>query len=191
MYVIDPDGVEYFKKAYKGYKKPFVCYLDEPEETLIERMTKRGDDPEKIQSRIAHDREKFSDEIVQRMNPDKVYTSPFPISKDILSCIGMLYAPCGCDACYAADDEKKIDDAYHKYQYDWLLRHGYSIEDVLVIFAKYLVGKIMKDNSKETEQNMIPYIVSMVESFILDCGFNGECYACKNEFLDWEGKDLI
>lgn len=59
IYVIDPDGVEYFLRAYKGRKVPIVVYLKAPDELLIERMKRRGDSEEKIKVRIENDKVKF------------------------------------------------------------------------------------------------------------------------------------
>lgn len=59
IYVIDPDGVEYFLRSYKGRKVPIVVYLKAPDWLLIERMRKRGDSEEKIKARIENDKVKF------------------------------------------------------------------------------------------------------------------------------------
>ena len=59
IYVIDPDGVEYFLRAYQGRKVPIVVYLKAPDKLLVERMRKRGDSEEKIKARIENDKVKF------------------------------------------------------------------------------------------------------------------------------------
>ena len=59
IYVIDPDGVEYFLRAYKGRKVPIVVYLKAPDELLVKRMKRRGDSEEKIKARIENDKVKF------------------------------------------------------------------------------------------------------------------------------------
>lgn len=70
VYVIDPEGVEYFLSAYKGCRNPIICLLCEDEKTLQDRMLKRGDSPDKVQERLAHDRVKFSDKALSRFSPD-------------------------------------------------------------------------------------------------------------------------
>lgn len=70
-------------------------------------------------------------------------------------------------------------EKYRKYQLDWLYDHGYSVEDVLWFFAEY-VADFVED---EEERDMI---LSAPHSFLMDRGFNGECFACKEEFFDCE-----
>ena len=59
IYVIDPDGVEYFLREYRGRKVPIVIYLRAPDKLLIEHMKKRGDSDENIKARIENDKIKF------------------------------------------------------------------------------------------------------------------------------------
>lgn len=58
--VVDPAGL----KAYIGLnnKNIITFFLDSTEETRKKRMIMRGDKPEKITCRIAHDREAFKEE---------------------------------------------------------------------------------------------------------------------------------
>lgn len=60
IYVIDPDGVEYFYDNYKGRKVPVVVYLEGDKELLINRMKARGDSVEKISARLLNDEIKFA-----------------------------------------------------------------------------------------------------------------------------------
>lgn len=60
IYVIDPDGVEYFYDNYKGRKVPMVVYLEGEKELLVNRMKARGDSDEKIKARLANDEIKFA-----------------------------------------------------------------------------------------------------------------------------------
>lgn len=52
LYIIDPSGVEYFKKNYNGSKKPFVIKIDVPEKICKERMLSRGDSKENVRKRL-------------------------------------------------------------------------------------------------------------------------------------------
>ncbi|MBQ7431165.1 AAA family ATPase [Butyrivibrio sp.] len=64
IYVVDVDGVKRFKERYVKHnpaRQIFVVYLDTPEWELKKRMTHRGDSPEKINSRLQHDREAFKE----------------------------------------------------------------------------------------------------------------------------------
>lgn len=61
IYVIDPDGVEYFYDNYRGRKVPMVVYLEaDDRELLINRMKARGDSDEKIYARLLNDEIKFA-----------------------------------------------------------------------------------------------------------------------------------
>lgn len=61
LYVIDPAGIDYFKRTYKGTKKPIVVYLKCPEPVRILRMFIRGDSADAIDARITTDRVEFKD----------------------------------------------------------------------------------------------------------------------------------
>lgn len=44
LYVIDPKGVEYFKRSYKGNKQIKIIYIESDLTTRYERMKKRAED---------------------------------------------------------------------------------------------------------------------------------------------------
>ena len=75
IYVIDPDGVEYFYDNYKGRKVPMVVYLEGDRELLVERMRARGDSDEKIAARLENDAIKFADfyDILDRTDSDHYF----------------------------------------------------------------------------------------------------------------------
>lgn len=60
LYVIDPDGIDYFKKHYTGRKKVFIIYIDCPWYTRLHRMIKRGDNFKQALKRIVLDRKVFA-----------------------------------------------------------------------------------------------------------------------------------
>lgn len=60
LYVIDPDGVEFFDEHYVGNKNIIVVYIDASSSTRIERMQKRGDGYLSIVNRIAYDEDAFN-----------------------------------------------------------------------------------------------------------------------------------
>ncbi len=64
--VIDPAGL----RSYMALKDKSIVsfYLDADEDTRHNRMLSRGDDLEKIKSRIAHDREAFKKENIVRVD---------------------------------------------------------------------------------------------------------------------------
>lgn len=59
IYVIDPDGVDYFMEAYNGTKTPIVIYLSVPEETRCCRLIGR-DGMYNAMERINYDRKAFA-----------------------------------------------------------------------------------------------------------------------------------
>ena len=60
VYVIDPAGIEYFKKVYHGGKTVIVIYLTASEDERYRRMIGRHDSEEKVKARIDNDRTAFA-----------------------------------------------------------------------------------------------------------------------------------
>lgn len=60
IYIIDPFGVEFLNKLYKGPKKIAVIGLTESVSVLIQRMEERGSTNAKIRDRLNHDIVAFS-----------------------------------------------------------------------------------------------------------------------------------
>lgn len=54
-YVIDPDGIEFFKKSYRGNKGMRVIYIQSPIHTRADRMEERGDKFSLVLERITND----------------------------------------------------------------------------------------------------------------------------------------
>lgn len=63
IYIIDPDGIEYFKKHYVGKKQPYVVYFDVSKRAAAERMSHRGDNGDKIEARLRNDEIAFADKV--------------------------------------------------------------------------------------------------------------------------------
>lgn len=61
IYIVDPKGVQYFYKYYKGKKIPIVVYIDILDSIREARMLSRGDSEEDTKRRIAHDKIAFKD----------------------------------------------------------------------------------------------------------------------------------
>lgn len=60
IYVIDPDGYEFFLKSYTGNKLILPIGILCEEEKLFERMISRGDSFANASARIEHDKKKFA-----------------------------------------------------------------------------------------------------------------------------------
>lgn len=60
-YVIDPAGIDFMKKAYKGEKGIKIVYITSPIHTRIERMQKRHNNFSAVMERIVNDVIEFKD----------------------------------------------------------------------------------------------------------------------------------
>ena len=63
VYVIDPAGVEFFKEHYHGGKRVIDLYIKAGSRTRAQRMFDRGDEPDKIESRLDYDQAAFANYI--------------------------------------------------------------------------------------------------------------------------------
>lgn len=66
---------------------------------------------------------------------------------------------------------------YQNYQLQWMQDHNYSLEDLIMSLEKYrkdTFGLTLPELFHEWEQNQ---------------GFNGEIWACENEFNDCEAQE--
>lgn len=77
------------------------------------------------------------------------------------------------------------EKAYQLYKFDWLSSHGYTMEDVV-----YMVMEILDVNNFDFKNfnmsgNDAKYVLDLLE----EIGFNGEIYACFDEFIDSEYQD--
>ena len=69
LYVIDPNGIDYFIKSYKGKKTPKIIFIDSDLTTRYDRMVKRAEDKgdtfltavDKALNRIKNDVAEFYD----------------------------------------------------------------------------------------------------------------------------------
>ena len=59
VYVIDPNGVEFFKRYYNGTKKAIVVYVDASRPIRMRRMLDRGDDVRSMTARLDEDDKRF------------------------------------------------------------------------------------------------------------------------------------
>lgn len=59
IYIIDPDGLDYFRHLYKGPKMVIPIYLNADKKTRKNRMKRRGDSKSNIRKRLRNDRKKF------------------------------------------------------------------------------------------------------------------------------------
>ena len=78
--------------------------------------------------------------------------------------------------------------AYGKYQLDWMIKHGCSLNDLWKIFTELATQQIEDDpddipiNGSETEL----FADMLRNRFLNDVGFSGSLFACMDEFLETE-----
>lgn len=66
--------------------------------------------------------------------------------------------------------------AYEAYKLDWMIQHGYTLSDFIKEIGGYM---------EESEED----IVCSFDNWEFDCGFNGEIWACYEEFCENEYQD--
>ena len=67
--------------------------------------------------------------------------------------------------------------AYGKYKLNWMMEHGYTIEDLFK-----LVGEHLTDDPDWS-------LADAYDEWEMEDGFNGEIWCCFEEFLDYEYQD--
>lgn len=87
IYVIDPHGVESFKRNYHGNKKWIIVYLDINPFTRFVRMVKRGDSIFVALERLRHDHRAFKH---FKKHPDVFVIK----NKNVLEASEMIYSLC-------------------------------------------------------------------------------------------------
>ena len=65
---------------------------------------------------------------------------------------------------------------YEKYQLDWMIEHGFSISDLI---------NSLSELGYDSEPNVT--VENLFYEWMSNTGFNGEIWACKDEWEDYEG----
>ena len=87
--------------------------------------------------------------------------------------------------CYKTIEEAR-QRIYELYQLDWLMSHGYSLLDVVRGMA---IEAIEADRLDEGTDS-IPEMVDLgISAWMESVGFGGACWACYDEFFDYEYQD--
>lgn len=75
---------------------------------------------------------------------------------------------------------------YELYQLDWLMSHGYSLLDVVRGMAVEAIEADRLDEGMDS----IPEMVELgINAWMESVGLRGACWACFDEFFDYEYKD--
>ena len=87
--------------------------------------------------------------------------------------------------------EQFEDKCYGAYQLDWMISHGYTLDDYRKNLSD-LAGEAIEDDTDDIPTNadeMTSLIENADTSFQEEMGFCGSLFACKDEFLDAEYLD--
>lgn len=80
---------------------------------------------------------------------------------------------------------------YEAYQLDWMISHGYSLNDLKEIITE-LAGQTIDDEPESAPasgRSLVNLVECACEEFEMDAGFDGSLFACKEEFLGAEYRD--
>ena len=81
------------------------------------------------------------------------------------------------------EDIKEVrKEAYRLYQLDWMMRQGYSLNDIFEICREGAVEMAI-DGTMDPDMNGA---MNQIEDYYEEQGFNGSMYVCFNEFLENE-----
>lgn len=69
-------------------------------------------------------------------------------------------------------------DAYQKYQLEWMLSHGYSLQDLIQALTEY-----QYEDPEDSDRISTP-ISAIFAEWEQDVGFNSEIWACKAEWAE-------
>lgn len=74
---------------------------------------------------------------------------------------------------------------YEEYELSWMASHGYSVQSIFNFVREYFVEKAL-EGTLDSDMNLA---CDELEEYFKERGFNGEMYACYNEFLENEGEE--
>lgn len=90
-----------------------------------------------------------------------------------------------------AQKESFEQECYAAYQLEWLLSHGFSLEETMNAIME-VVTDYLEDPENEFPEDPFEVnncIYKCYQQFVNEVGFHGEFFACKDEFLDSEFQD--
>lgn len=82
------------------------------------------------------------------------------------------------------ENAAKNTERYKRYKLQWMLDHGHTLEE---IFRElYMIQKEYLEDGESC-----PNIWMLLAQWEKDVGFGGECWACFDEWLENEGREVI
>lgn len=85
-----------------------------------------------------------------------------------------------------ADD---VMDAYNRYQLAWMLEHGRTLNEYRDILAEHIWESLNPTFGYVKLDNVVDAMREAENAFELDTGFDGEVFACFNEWYDADWSD--
>lgn len=85
------------------------------------------------------------------------------------------------------EEEKFERKCYELYQLDWLMTHGHSLQDVFKVLREGYIENCSSgniDGGTNCDEDF-----DAMEEYFKEQGFNGEIFACEEEFYDNEYQD--
>ena len=80
------------------------------------------------------------------------------------------------------------EKAYEKYQLDWIITHGYSLQNIFDIFKEgYIEGC---ENGNIDDGTSCKDDFNYIKKYFEEHGFKGNIFVSYNEFLNYEYKDM-
>ena len=77
--------------------------------------------------------------------------------------------------------ENLIDTYYAMYKTQWLLLHNHTIDDIIQQVQDFVAENYDRES---VESCLGTFIVDAFQEWEKDCGFNGEIYVCREEFVN-------
>ena len=85
------------------------------------------------------------------------------------------------------------DECYKAYQLEWMLRQGYSLNDLSEVFRELFFEEIEEEPVRfavpSDDITVDDFVDRLEEAFLIDRGFDGSLYVCKADFLQAEFLD--
>lgn len=72
---------------------------------------------------------------------------------------------------------------YQKYQLEWMVAHGFSLDDLVFELTQIQYADPADDDQTSTPVN------ELFTQFVDDVGFGGELWACEQEWAEYEGRE--
>ena len=91
------------------------------------------------------------------------------------------------NGCFSETDFAEVrKEIYRMYQLDWMIRNGYSLQDILNVCREGAVEMAI-DSTLDSDMNIA---CNQIEEYYNEQGFNGSMYVCFDEFFNAEYRDI-